>query len=487
MDTGWPSEADLAYYDAVAFVEEPAMSAEEFLTWLETNPCPYPDDGDLDEVEVAPTRRRQQFLGGIDGLRRDEQALQVARIRWIAAEVAAYTRQAPNPVQEMIQGRVFTAELALTLGITERAAENLIGRARILTTDRTATLDAVEDGRITLRHAEVIADQGAELSGEVGVRFEAAAIIMAEGMTPAKLRNKLIQLRERLQPEDSEARHEDALLDRQIIATPGRDGMGEVWASLSGEAIVAIDAKLDAAVRSIKAAGGEDARTAAQIRADVFVDLLLNDASGVRNIKPVVFMTVPVETAVGGDQPGEVQGQGQMDAQTMRNLMAFAPYFFRVLIHPETGNILEVGTDPRYIPTALRRWVTLRDGTCRFPGCNRKAVGLDLDHVVDFALGGATAPDNLITLCKKHHRLRHLGGWDGILGPDGTVTWTSPSGRIDITHPDNPMTVPKPRPLPRASTGSATGGPPPDPRSSRDVWFIDPEDNAGPVSGPIPF
>ena len=62
------------------------------------------------------------------------------------------------------------------------------------------------------------------------------------------------------------------------------------------------------------------------------------------------------------------------------------------------------------------------------------------------------------------------------------MTWTSPSGRIDITHPDNPMTVPKPRPLPKKKEK-----PPPDPRSSRDVWYIDPEDDAGPVSGPIPF
>jgi hypothetical protein len=259
--------------------------------------------------------------------------------------------------------------------------------------------------------------------------------------------------------------------------------MGEVWASLSGEDVVAIDAKLDAAVRSIKAAGGDDGRTAAQLRADVFVDLLLNDASGVRDIKPVVFITLPAETAVGGDQPGEVQGQGPMDAPTMRNLMALAPYFFRVLIHPETGNILEVGTDARHIPTALRRWVSFRDGTCRFPGCNRTAVGLDLDHLVDFALGGATTADNLICLCRKHHRLRHLGGWKAILAPDGTVTWTSPSGRLDITRPDNPITVPKPTPLPKRQTQTE---PRPDLRASRDVWYLDPDDNAGPVSGPIP-
>ncbi len=457
LTDGW----DDSYVSLLAddFTAPVRVSDEEFFSWLEVNPCPIEEPAS-EVVEVAPRRRRQEFLEGITLLKLDEQALQVERIKWIAAEAATYARQAANPIQENIQDRVFIAEVALTLGLTEYSAQALIARSNILTTDRRATLAAVVAGLITLRHAEFIADEGAGLTGELGRRFERAALIMAEGMTPAKLKNELGKLRERLQPDDSAERHADALADRQVRIAPNRDGMGELWAALSGEDTAAIDAKLDACVRSIQNAGGEDDRTSAQLRADVLVDLLLNDEAGVRNVKATVFVTVPADTAVGGDQPGEVMGQGPMDAQTMRNLMTLSSYFFRVLIHPETGNILEVGTDARHIPTALRRWVANRDGTCRFPGCNRTAIGLDLDHVEEFAKSQRTTADNLISLCRKHHKLRHLGNWTAILLADGDLIWTSPSGRVDVTHPANPVTVPKPTPIRRTDPTSKPDVPP---------------------------
>ena len=90
-----------------------------------------------------------------------------------------------------------------------------------------------------------------------------------------------------------------------------------------------------------------------------------------------------------------------------------------------------------------------------------------------------TTADNLICLCRKHHRERHLGKWNAILAADGDLTWTSPSGRIDITHPDNPITVPKPRPLSKP--------PKVEPPRVWDAWFVDPGDDPDPVYGPSPF
>ncbi|THG33163.1 DUF222 domain-containing protein [Naasia lichenicola] len=302
------------------FVTPVHESDEEFFAWLDTNPCPIDDPSD-EAVEVAPMRRRREFLEGINLLKLDEQALQVQRIKWIAAEAATYARQATNPIQESIQDRVFMTEVALTLGVTERAALNLIERSKILTSERHLTLAAVENGVITLGHAEVIADAGLDLFVELAERFEREAIELAQRMTPTKLKAVLVKLRERLQPEDATERHADALLDRKVVTCAGQDGMGELWAALSGEDVVAIDAKLDACARSIKNAGGEDGRTASQLRADVLVDLILNDDSGMRNIRPVVFLTAPTATAVGGDQPAELQGQGPIDAETARKLI----------------------------------------------------------------------------------------------------------------------------------------------------------------------
>lgn len=88
-------------------------------------------------------------------------------------------------------------------------------------------------------------------------------------------------------------------------------------------------------------------------------------------------------------------------------------------------------SDPdRYTPSpALDRYVRLRDRTCQFPGCNRPAEYTDLDHRTAFAAGGRTTAANLWCLCRHHHRLKHEGGWRLHSNPDGTHTWTSPTGR----------------------------------------------------------
>ena len=59
----------------------------------------------------------------------------------------------------------------------------------------------------------------------------------------------------------------------------------------------------------------------------------------------------------------------------------------------------------------------------------------DLDHVTTFATGGPTDPPNLITLCRRHHRLKHHGGWTLTMTPTGVATWTNGIGQRYLTHP----------------------------------------------------
>ncbi|MGH2983809.1 MAG: DUF222 domain-containing protein, partial [Solirubrobacterales bacterium] len=73
------------------------------------------------------------------------------------------------------------------------------------------------------------------------------------------------------------------------------------------------------------------------------------------------------------------------------------------------GEALSVGRKTRAVPPALRRAVQARDGGCRFPGCERRRF-LDAHHIVHWAHGGETSNENLIMLCRHHHRLVHEGG-----------------------------------------------------------------------------
>jgi Domain of unknown function (DUF222)/HNH endonuclease len=75
------------------------------------------------------------------------------------------------------------------------------------------------------------------------------------------------------------------------------------------------------------------------------------------------------------------------------------------------GRPLSVGRKTRTVPPALRRALTSRDRGCRFPGCtNHRTV--DAHHIEHWAQGGATSVDNLVLLCRFHHRLLHEGGYD---------------------------------------------------------------------------
>jgi len=53
----------------------------------------------------------------------------------------------------------------------------------------------------------------------------------------------------------------------------------------------------------------------------------------------------------------------------------------------------------------------------------------------DPAAGGRTVLENLKCLCRQHHRLKTFGGWHDTQLADGTVIWTSPSGRTYRTAP----------------------------------------------------
>lgn len=78
---------------------------------------------------------------------------------------------------------------------------------------------------------------------------------------------------------------------------------------------------------------------------------------------------------------------------------------------------------------ALRRALEWRDrGACRFPGCGARRC--DAHHVRHWAAGGATRLDNLLLLCRRHHRAVHEEGWQVTLRADGGAVFRDPRGRV---------------------------------------------------------
>jgi hypothetical protein len=100
--------------------------------------------------------------------------------------------------------------------------------------------------------------------------------------------------------------------------------------------------------------------------------------------------------------------------------------------------------EPGYRPSrALDEFVRLRDLTCRFPNCDVPAEYCDIDHTIAWPLG-PTHASNLACLCRKHHLLKTFwAGWTDRQHPDGTITWTSPTGHTYTTMPGSRLLVPR--------------------------------------------
>ncbi|MDQ0576865.1 hypothetical protein QFZ29_003088 [Agromyces albus] len=269
---------------------------------------------------------------------------------------------------------------------------------------------------------------------------------------------------------------------------PAEDGMGWLSLFLEAERGIAIMAHLDALAdaqqradaagrapasgpgpgsASDSASGASDSRTRAQLSLDLAADLLLGrattDAPPLGVVTPKIYVTVPALTLLGHtDQPAELDGHGPIDDDTARRLAAHAPSFHRILTHPETGAYLSYGRTSYRVPADLAGYLRIRDGSCRFPGCSRRAHRADLDHTTDWATGGPTRHDNLAHLCRKHHRLKHHTNWKMTQTPGGDIRWTSPAGREHHTTPTHPFA-----PISGSQVNAERSAPPSPPADAR--------------------
>jgi hypothetical protein len=97
------------------------------------------------------------------------------------------------------------------------------------------------------------------------------------------------------------------------------------------------------------------------------------------------------------------------------------------IVENAAGDAVDVGRKTRTIPLAMRRALIARDGGCRFPGCTNGRF-VDAHHVVHWADGGETKQDNLLLLCRRHHRFVHEHGF-AIIRDAGELCFLRPDGR----------------------------------------------------------
>jgi len=83
----------------------------------------------------------------------------------------------------------------------------------------------------------------------------------------------------------------------------------------------------------------------------------------------------------------------------------------------------------------LRHLTQIRHATCTGPMCERPSGRADFEHNIPFDKGGRTCLCNTGPKCRHEHQLKQDPKWNVEQHPDGTFTWTTPSGRQYTTGP----------------------------------------------------
>lgn len=86
----------------------------------------------------------------------------------------------------------------------------------------------------------------------------------------------------------------------------------------------------------------------------------------------------------------------------------------------------------------------MRDGGCRWPGCEQPPSWSEAHHIENWlAANGLTNIDQAILLCTPHHLLLHNRGWKTLLHHD--QYWLQPPADIDPEQ--TPIALPSKDPL----------------------------------------
>ncbi|UUL77122.1 HNH endonuclease [Pseudarthrobacter sp. Fe7] len=409
----------------------------------------------------------ESCLDGLGIVARVEAATAAVKVRLLAAfseAAAAMETPAESTHESSARDMSVVAEVACTLTIGEGAASALLQDAHALTTSLPATLNAMEAGIVSWRHAQIMVDESSGLDSTATAALEAhfldpeapnaARGASAGELVPGRFRRKARAWRERHHPESLETRHVKSVSDRRMEYSPDRDGMAWLSVYMAADKACAIWNRTSALARGLQ--GPDESRTLPQLKADVAAKLLLGGATDLAgpgpSLKADVLVTVPILSLLGTtDEPADLDNYGPIPASMARRLvMEGAGSFYRVLVDPRDGAPLEIGRGSYRLPESLKRWLKMRDGKCTFPGCSNPSQDNEADHLKAWEHGGATGISNLGQLCPKHHRLKHRTGWrPGPAAKNESPGWTSPSGRqYDAEQADREPTLWPPGCLP---------------------------------------
>ena len=181
-------------------------------------------------------------------------------------------------------------------------------------------------------------------------------------------------------------------------------------------------------------AGGLDRGTAGD-RYQVVVHADAGALAETPDVPAGTSASIPASVAPNGQTVLDEAGGIHVSVEAARRLACDAATV--KMQHGPGGEILDVGRRTRTISPALRRALATRDRQCRFPGCQNRRC--DAHHVQHWADGGPTRLDNLVLLCRRHHRAVHEEGFRITRDASGDAQFVRPDGRPFPAVPPPPL------------------------------------------------
>ena len=283
--------------------------------------------------------------------------------------------------------------------------------------------------------------------------------------TVEELRVAARAVRDTLDPEGAARRFDERFARRSFRTWTDADGVARGSFVFDDEAAAWVRSILDAALRprrggprfvdATEAARAEqletDPRTNDQLAYDLIIDVLragaLADAAdvfGTRQAGVRVVITAAARQTASGDPELGVTAQPAVGhcedgGETLPGWLIeqhACDAGESTCIADRDGNPLYLGRESRLFSAKQKIALALRDGGCRWRGCDRPASYCESHHIDHYAdQHGRTDIDRGILLCRWHHMHLHHHGWQITRHDDHDFMLHPPDNAEPITLP----------------------------------------------------
>lgn len=262
------------------------------------------------------------------------------------------------------------------------------------------SIQAVGDGEIGFAHVSVMARTAASL----GDRFDEAPLIeFAREHSAGKFHYFCRHARHAADPHGYAAEEAEQVESRRLSLSTWIDGTMLLSGVLDAFGGAALRATLEPLARI---SGHHDHRERERRLADALVELA---SGGVERTQLQVTSSIETLLGLAGAPAADMEFSLPISSKTVERLACDCSVT-RVLLDSES-TVIDVGRSKRVVSGPARRALNARDGSCRWPGCDRTPSWSAAHHVVHWIHGGTTDLDNLVLLCHRHHRMIHEGEW----------------------------------------------------------------------------